>query len=221
MELMLRRLSAVAGILSPIVLAVAAAFVAAQRPEYSHVRDALSELGAVGRPYARLMNATGIIPSGLLTIISAPAVYAHFGTGRLSRAAEIVLAVAGVGFIATAVFAWEGAPTDLSSTNNKLHLAFALSGFLCLAVAPLLFGLQARRRAGQRTRMLFSLSTALGVFVLGFILPRPPYMGLFQRGALLVFFVWLVAMCAASLWDEPVASGWMARIPATRLRRPK
>lgn len=53
----LLRLSSLSGILSPMVLAVAAIFVAAQRPEYSHVRDAISELGAVGRPYENLMTA--------------------------------------------------------------------------------------------------------------------------------------------------------------------
>ena len=193
------RLSAICGILSPIVLAIAAAFVAAQRPDYSHVKDAISELGAVGRPYATLMNLAGIIPAGLLTMLAAPAVHACFGTSRLSRAGEIVLAFAGVGFVGTALFAWTGAPTDLSSTNNKFHLAFALSGFFFLALAPLLFGLHARRNARDRTRALLSIATALAVFMLGFLLPRPPYLGIFQRGALTVFFVWLIAISLQSL----------------------
>src|SRR5262249_27397255 len=108
------------------------------------------------------------------------------------RAGEIVLMLAGAGFIGTALFAWEGAPTDLSGANNKLHLTFALSGFLCLALAPLLFGLQARRDSSWR--FWFSLLSGAFVFVSGFVFPRPPFLGLFQRGALAVFFVWLVAL---------------------------
>ena len=193
------RLSAICGILSPIVLGAATAFVAAQRPDYSHVKDAISELGAVRRPYATLMNLAGIVPAGLLTMLAAPSIYARFGNSRLSRVAEFVLAFAGVGFIGTALFAWTGSPTDLSSTNNKFHLAFALSGFFFLALAPLLFGLHARRNTQDRTRSLFSIATALAVFLLGFLLPRPPYLGLFQRGALTVFFVWLIAISLQSL----------------------
>ena len=196
----LLRLSALAGILSPIILAMATAIVAAQRPDYSHITSALSELGAVGRPYATLMNLTGIIPAGLLTVLSAPTIYDLFGRGRLSRAGEFVLMLAGLGFIATAAFAWQGAPTDLTSVNNKLHLTFALSGFFCLALAPLLFGLHARTSGSWR--YWFSLLAAALVFVFGFVLPRPPYLGLFQRGALAAFFAWLVVMSAQAIWQD-------------------
>src|SRR5262249_48913677 len=151
----LRWFFSAAGILSPIVLAVAAVAVAASRPEYSHVKNALSELGAVGRPHALLMNLAGIIPSGVFTIPSLPAGYRVYGKGNLSLAGAIVLSLSGLGFIGTALFAWQGAPDDLSSTNNLLHLTLALSGFLCLALAPLLFGLHARRTNRRR----FVLST--------------------------------------------------------------
>lgn len=193
------RLSALSGILSPVVLAIATTFVAAHRPEYSHVRDAISELGAVGRPYASLMNFAGIIPAGVLTILAAPAIYSVFGKSRLSLAGEIVLALAGVGFIGTALFAWIGTPTDLTSANNKFHLAFAFSGFFFLALAPFLLGLHARWHAQDRTRSLLSIATGLSVFVFGFLLPRPPYLGIFQRAALTVFFVWLIAISLQSL----------------------
>jgi hypothetical protein len=146
------------------------------------------------------MNLAGIIPAGLLTVLSAPAIHDLFGKGRLSRAGEFVLMLAGLGFVATALFAWQGAPTDLSSANNKLHLTFALSGFLCLALAPLLFGLHSRK--DRSWRFWFSLLAAALVFAFGFVLARPPYLGLFQRGALAAFFIWLVAMSAHALRQE-------------------
>ena len=186
------------GIVSPMILAIATYYVAAGRPEYSHIESALSELGAVGRPGAALMNWGGIIPAGLLTALAAFPLYRRFGAGKLSLAGAIALAAAGAGFVATALFAWSGAPSDLSSTNNEVHLAFALSGFLCLALAPLLFGLHARRNPDARGVALFSLSAAALVFVFGFVLPRPPYLGLFQRGALAVFFLWLIVTSAQS-----------------------
>lgn len=45
-----------AGVASPIVLATATFVVAGQRPEYSHSRQILSELGTVGRTGAMVQR---------------------------------------------------------------------------------------------------------------------------------------------------------------------
>jgi hypothetical protein len=49
-----------AGVASPIILFVASMAVAAERSEYSHLRQTLSELGTRGRPGAIWMNWLGI-----------------------------------------------------------------------------------------------------------------------------------------------------------------
>jgi hypothetical protein len=53
-----------AGVASPIILFVASMAFAAGRPEYSHLRQTLSELGTRGRPGVIWINWLGIVPAG-------------------------------------------------------------------------------------------------------------------------------------------------------------
>jgi hypothetical protein len=119
------------------------------------------------------------------------------------------LALAGLAFIGTAACPWTGAPNDLSSLSSKLHLVFALVGFLLLALAPLLTALQARSTPGLRVWFGGSLATGALVLALAFLLPRPPYLGAFQR-ALAVFYAWLIAVTAQA-WREPDGGSRRAR----------
>jgi hypothetical protein len=141
------------------------------------------------------MRLAGIAPAGALTAVAALPIQMSFGPGAWSRAGALAIVLAGVAFIGTAVFPWTGAANDLSSLSSKLHLAFALAGFLLLALGPLFFGLQARRPPARRGWSRFSLATSALVFALAFLLPRPPYLGAFQRAALAAFYLWLVAVC--------------------------
>jgi hypothetical protein len=55
------------------------------------------------------------------------------------------------------------------------------------------------RGKGQGAWLIYSFISSALVFLLGFILPRPPYLGIFQRAALASFFVWLAALCIRAL----------------------
>jgi len=191
--------AALAGLASPIVLAAATILVAAGRPDYSPVRDAISELAAVGRPGGALARWLGVIPAGLLTALAAPAAYGFFGPGGLARWGAATQALAGLAFVGTGLSPWVGAATDLTPAQNQLHLTLALAGFALLGLAPLLFGLHRRAPAG-RWWSWGSLAAAAAVFAFGFGLARPPDLGLFQRAALAIFYIWLVAVCLARLW---------------------
>lgn len=61
-------------------------------PGYSQLRDAISELGARGAPYAGLMNFVGISLVGLLLVLFSPALYRAY-RGRLAAAGAIFLAL--------------------------------------------------------------------------------------------------------------------------------
>src|SRR5215470_8232058 len=175
---------AIAGIVSPIVLATATAIIAWQRPEYSHLRNTLSELGMEGAPNAIWMNATGIIPAGILVTASSLAVYRTFGRESWSLAGSISLALGGVCLAASAFSPWRGAPMDFTVLGNKLHLIFAILGFASLSMAPLFFSLQARGTVTFRAWFLPSLVAAIAVFTLGFWPIQGNYRGVFQRASL-------------------------------------
>jgi hypothetical protein len=190
-------LSALAGIASPLLLATMAAIVSAQHPGYSQLKNTLSDLGAVGAPHAAWMNLLGIVPAGLLVVLSVPAVQRIFGTGGWSMAGSVFLVLGGMGLAATALSPWRGDPTDLSLLPNKMHLIFAMTGFLSIALTPLFFAFAARATAPAW--FLPTLVAAILVFVLAFWPLQGEYRGAFQRAALLVFFVWLAAVSLSTL----------------------
>ncbi len=187
--------SAVAGIASPLLLTAATILVASQRPEYSQLRNTLSDLGAVGAPNAVWMNWGGIVPAGLFTAASAIALGRAFGPAAWSMAGAAMLVLGGIGLAATAMSPWRGDPTDLTLLPNKLHLIFALTGFLCVALAPLFFALAARGTAALQAWFPPSLVAGIAVLVMAFWPLQGDYRGFFQRGALAAFFLWLAILC--------------------------
>jgi hypothetical membrane protein len=188
------RILALAGLASPLVLAIATIAIAAGRPDYSHLRNTISELGAVGRPGAVLMRFAGNATAGALAALAAVPLSRSLGPGGFARAGAVALALAGAAIVGTAIFPWTGAANDLSSASSKLHLVFALAGFLLLALNPLLFGLQLRRTPDSRGLFMFSMACAALTFVFAFLLAWPPYLGATQRAALVSFYLWLVVV---------------------------
>jgi len=188
-----------AGLASPILLASVTLLVAAGRPDYSPVRDAISELAAVGRPGGVIARWLGVVPAGVLTALAAPAAYGVFGPGGLSRWGAAAQALAGLAFVGTGLAPWVGGATDLAPAQNQLHLMLALAGFALLGLAPLLFGLHRRAPVGHGWSW-GSLAASAAVFAFGFGLARPPDLGLFQRAALASFYIWLIGVCLARLW---------------------
>src|SRR5262245_12307945 len=188
-----------AGFVSPIVLATAAIIVASQRPSYSHLTNTLSELGMVGVPGALWMNAAGIIPAGLLVTASALAVYRGFGTGGWSLTGAIFLALGGACLAASALSPWRGPAMDFTPLANKLHFLFAMAGFACISVSPLLFSFHATGSAALRAWFLPSLAASLCIFALGFWPVQGNYRGMFQRASLLIFYCWLSTVCVWAL----------------------
>lgn len=187
--------SAIAGLASPLALASVAAIVSSQRPGYSHLRNALSDLGAIGAPNAALMDWGGIIPAGLFAAFSAITVHRMLGSGSWSVASPAMLVLGGAGLAATAMSPWRGDPSDLTLLPNRLHLVFALTGFLCIALAPLFFAFAARLKPTLRVWFLPSLGAGVGVLAMAFWPLQGDYRGFFQRAALAIFFLWLVTVC--------------------------
>jgi len=185
-----------AGVASPCLLATTTVIIAARRPEYSHLRQTISELGEVGKPGAVWMNVFGVVPAGALVALSAPSVRLAYGVGRLSTFAAILLAVAGLSLGASGLTPWQGGlPPDLTILGNRLHLMCAVLGFALLALAPACFALHASRVESRRSWAAPTLGAAVGVAITSFWPAASGYVGALQRLALAFFYAWLMTVC--------------------------
>jgi hypothetical protein len=169
--------------------------VALKRPEYSHLRQTLSELGAVGRPGAVWMDRLGILPAGVLVLTCAPSLCRRFGHGWRSATGAVLLGAGGACLGGSALTPWQGGlPPDFSIPGNVLHGTLAILGFLLIGTAPLFFGLHARHRSQLVRWSVRSLSASVVILALAFV-PPGAYPGAFQRAALLLFYAWLSVVC--------------------------
>lgn len=126
----MQKILASCGIVAPIVITVVALVLAVLTPEYSHVANTFSELGAAGAPYAIYYNATLVI-AGLLIVAFAGGLHRGIGGGAGSRIGPGLVAAFGL-FAATGVGLTPLEPEPMALINF-VHLAFVLVGFLGLA----------------------------------------------------------------------------------------
>lgn len=182
------------GVIAPIVFSASVMVWGALTPDYSHISQYISELGARGAPFATPMNLLGIVPFGLLICTFA---VGHARSTRSFAARWLtsgVLLLCGAGFAVAGLFACDrGCSFSNMSTSAIVHNLSAMNAFLLamLAVAASLF-----QRAGWRVLLfgLVVLCSMLGAFwVMLKLGPTSDTIGLAQRAFLLPFCVWLAA----------------------------
>ena len=99
--------------LAPPLFAFSIVAFAALRSDYSHLNDAVSELGARGAPNALAWNLIGFLTVGLLITVFSWGLYR--GTGSL--AALISVGLSGLGFAGTGMFPAD--MDDLASPSSR------------------------------------------------------------------------------------------------------
>jgi len=185
-----------AGLAAPVVLMAAIAVAGDFEPDYSHLSQFVSELGAVGAAHQNLFNYAGLFSSGLLTVLFALGMYLQVKPGGWVVASSLLVAVAGFGRLVAGVFPCDaGCVMENMSSTAVVH---ALAGFVALtsgAAAPLLLAMGLR---GRGRSQLFTLSVGLGsaclilVTILFGLGKGFPYVGVVQRLALAAFYGWIV-----------------------------
>ena len=178
-------------------------------PGYSHIHQAISELGAPNANYAWITRWFGFIPLGIGFILFAFKVQGQF-TGRLPF---ILFLITGVAIVAAGVF-----PTDPNGRRDTFSgMAHAVAGIILLfmlSLTPLTLSIPTLyRHPPQRGLLVFSL--VMGILVLAFFIMLPngmspqlvgfherilgdyfeiwyPMHGLHQRLLLGIYFIWLL-----------------------------
>lgn len=182
------------GIVGPVLYVGAWAVAGAVTEGYSPVRDAISELGALGAPTRAAMSA-GFVVFGLLALPFAAAL-ADTLPGR-ARGVRTATVVCGLATIGAAVFPCSpGCPGPGSTPTDTGHSVVATVGYLALMATPLLTARATWRRPGWHPVALASAAAGvlgtLGMVAWALGLGGDAG-GLLQRGFNTLVDVWWVA----------------------------
>ena len=139
-----QRLLAICGIAGPVLYVIVLITLGALEPNYSHLSQTMSELGAVDAKYSIVMNTAGFSLLGLLLIAFAISLDCGIGTSRFSKLGPALLVLLGLISIMIGIFPCD--PDSLEvTTTGKIHTAFVVMAVITmtlalLAISPRLWG---------------------------------------------------------------------------------
>ena len=172
-------------------------FIGFLRSDYNLINHFISELGAAGAEYSRIINYLGFVPTAFSALIIALLLQSKFSNTRLSRVGFLLVG-SGVfiGYFGAFIFPCDyGCPAEGSFSQN-MHNNLGLIYYLIIPVGLFVLGIGLRKEP-----MIINSSTSFGatfVFLLGFFMMLNPsqidLLGLWQRLADYTVFVFLIFM---------------------------
>lgn len=173
---------AICGMLSPIIYTITWIIGGFIRTDYSHIRDDVSSLFAVGAPKRWLFNSLFISGSALLFIFSFGLLWGIEGNGSIVGPILFLISTF-IGLLVTFFFPLDEGG-ELVTLRGKLHLILIVISGIFVLVSMVFLWLQTRVLAGWIGFAWFSLVSVpvmLILMALSGIFGGGPYMGLVER----------------------------------------
>jgi len=186
------RTTSLFGLSAPLIYAMTVLVGAALRPEYSHLRDPISSLMAIGSPNLLLINVLFAIYNLALLMFG----LGWWASEKKSSATRLAaLMIAAVGFLGLVLTLYPqdqiGSPV---TAGGATHIAISGITALLTMLAMLLRG--SAERAGSRAMSVYSFASVAFVFVTGGLAAVGiahgwPLAGLFERFTIGGFLQWI------------------------------
>jgi len=187
------RLLPLSGIIAPLFYVSATWLTVWLRPEYSLVRDSVSQLANVDEPFGILFILAGAVPVGLLTVVFAYSVWTALPEGRAMLLGIVLLGHEGIAIILSfGVFPRSG------PSPGVLHLGTGLYALACCVGARLLLARPLRSLGWIFPPFTAGVAVAVPVLFLG-VAQLSPTPGLYERIALALLFTWMAAVAVPLL----------------------
>jgi len=174
-------------------------------PDYSHLSQFISELGARQAPHEQFVRWVGFLPAGVLVLVFVIVAFKALPRSALTTLGLLGIGAYALGYVAAAFYPCDpGCRPAEPSTSQVIHNIVGLTGYLLapLSLAALAWSARDWPDGGSLAAAGFvaAILTLLGLLLLS---PESHYVGLSQRILELSVLVWIV-MC-----------GWyiMARLP--------
>ena len=165
------------------------------RSDYNLINHFISELGAAGAEYSRIINYLGFVPTAFSALIIALLLQSKFSNTRLSRVGFLLVG-SGVfiGYFGAFIFPCDyGCPAE-GSFSQTMHSNLGLISYLIIPVGLFVLGIGLKRES----MIINSLTSfaATFVFLLGFFMMLNPsqidLLGFWQRLADYTTFALLI-----------------------------
>ena len=152
--------------------------------DYNSMSHYISELGAVGAEYSRIINYFGFLPIAFNALIITMLLQSKFSNTRLSRTGFLLVGIGiFIGYFGAFIFPCDyGCPAE-GSFSQTMHSNLGLISYLIIPVGLFVLGIGLRTEA-----MIINASisfSATSIFLLGFFMMLNPsqtdLLGLWQR----------------------------------------
>ena len=177
------QLLAICGMLSPIVYTVMWILGGLLRPEYSHIRDDISSLFAVGAPHKGLMQSF-IIASSILLFFFYVGLHGEINNGGGSMVGPGLFVTSSVLGILVALFFPLDAGGEITTLRGKMHLILVIGSGLLTIAGMVALWVRLRLVEGWSAFATYSLISAivsLILIIISGIFIKSKYRGLLER----------------------------------------
>ncbi|AXA53355.1 DUF998 domain-containing protein [Pseudomonas thivervalensis] len=194
------------GILIPFWLLLGVALTARAYPGYSHLDQAMSQLGAVGAPTHGFSAWVNNFPLGMMFVLFAIGVARRFKASRMALLSAALIFVHGLASFAAGYFSCDQgcAPIEPSVSQQSHNLA-GLVMFISLTLAGVLWTFLGKSLLSSSRFVMYSaISVILAivtVVLMATALADGHLFGLYQRINYGVSVVWIASLAVVALQD--------------------
>jgi hypothetical membrane protein len=119
------RILSLCGIFAPVLLLSAVLIAGSLHPDYSHISQAISELGAQGAPYRSILNFVGLVPAGILTLLFSLAMFRRIKGGTALYISCSLVALVGLGRLLAGIFPCDPGCLPIMTFSGWLSMPYS------------------------------------------------------------------------------------------------
>jgi hypothetical membrane protein len=190
------RLTAIGGIFGPIFYAIVIAIIGSLHPDYSHISQSMSELGAVDAPYALIINTLGFPLLGLFMIAFAVGIDLGIERNRASKVGPALIVLSGVSMVMTGIFQCDSGCVDVTWVGVT-HSIFAMIAAISFSIAPIFIAIRQWSDSRWRRYIAFSWVIAIVTLLISMLFSLDIFeqqIGLLQRVSMGLPLIWMMVM---------------------------
>ncbi len=174
-------------------------------PNYNHLSQFISELGATGAPYAGWVNYLGFVPTEIFMLIFIAVVYSSLQRNKLMMLGLFFLTLYAGALIVAAIYSCDFTcrPAQASMDHN-LHMAFGMFAYLFAISGIILLSIDSKK--WPQAKYIHLSGSAIGITALILILnfdPDSDFVGLVQRIVEFLLYLWFLLLAIYIYKSKP------------------